>query len=63
MLEVVFMVGMYQTSAMYQKSVGIPLAEGATTAPRWPPATRGGGGSQPVEITGHLALDIPCNQK
>ena len=34
MLEVVFMVGMYQTSAMYQKSVGIPLAEGATTAPR-----------------------------
>lgn len=34
MLEVVFMVGMYQTLAMYQKSVGIPLAEGATTVPR-----------------------------
>ena len=34
MLEVVFMVGMYQTLAMYQKSVGIPLPEGATTVPR-----------------------------
>jgi len=34
MLEVVFMVGVYHTLAMYQKSVGIPLPEGATTVPR-----------------------------